>query len=106
MGQLDGTVAIVTGAGRGIGKAFAKVYAREGARVAVVSRTQSTLDAVVAEIRSEGGEAIGIACDVGVREQVFSAVEQTLSAFGTVDILVNNAQGLARKVRRVHQPSS
>ena len=68
MGQLDGTVAIVTGAGRGIGKAFAKVYAREGARVAVVSRTQSTLDAVVAEIRSEGGEAIGIACDVGVRE--------------------------------------
>ena len=68
MGQLDGTVAIVTGAGRGIGKAFAKVYAREGARVAVVSRTQSTLDGVVAEIQSEGGEAIGIACDVGVRD--------------------------------------
>ena len=92
-GQMSGSVAMVTGAGRGIGKAIAQVYAREGAKVAVVSRTQSTLDSVVEEIRAEGGEAVGIACDVGVREQVFSAVAQTIDAFGTVDILVNNAQG-------------
>ena len=91
--QLEGTVAIVTGAGRGIGRAIAKVYAREGARVAVVSRTQSTLDDVVKEIKAEGGEAIGISCDVGSREQVFAAVEKTLHVFGTVDVLVNNAQG-------------
>jgi NAD(P)-dependent dehydrogenase (short-subunit alcohol dehydrogenase family) len=92
-GQMAGSVAIVTGAGRGIGRAIAKVYAREGAKVAVVSRTPATLDAVVAEITAEGGTAIGIPCDVGSKEQVFAAVDRTLSAFGTVDVLVNNAQG-------------
>ena len=91
MGQLDGLVAIVTGAGRGIGRAIAKVYAREGAAVAVVSRTPATLDAVVAEIRAEGGRAVGIPCDVGVKEQVFAAARRAIDEFGTVDILVNNA---------------
>ena len=93
MGQMDGSVAVVTGAGRGIGKAIAKVYAREGAKVAVVSRTPATLDAVVDEIRAEGGTAIGIPCDVGVRDQVFAAVERAVAEFGTVHVLVNNAQG-------------
>ena len=93
MGQLDGSVAIVTGAGRGIGRAIARVYAREGARVAVVSRTRSTVDEVVAGIEGDGGVAIGITCDVGRKDEVFAAVEQTIAAFGTIDILVNNAQG-------------
>lgn len=93
MGQLEGSVAIVTGAGRGIGRAIARVYAREGARVAVVSRTGSTVDEVVSGIADDGGTAIGITCDVGNKEDVFSAVEQTIATFGTVDILVNNAQG-------------
>ena len=93
MGQLDGSVAIVTGAGRGIGRAIARVYAREGAQVAVVSRTRSTVDEVVAGIEDDGGVAIGITCDVGKKDEVFAAVEQTIATFGTVDILVNNAQG-------------
>ncbi len=92
-GQLDGSVAIVTGAGRGIGRAIAKVYGREGAKVAVVSRTPATVDAVVAEIVAQGGQAIGVPCDVGVKAQIFAAVATTLEHFGTVDILVNNAQG-------------
>lgn len=93
MGQMEGTVAIVTGAGRGIGKAIAKVYAQEGAKVAVVSRTPASLDAVVEEITAQGGTAIGIPCDVGSREQVFAAVQRTVEHFGTVHVLVNNAQG-------------
>lgn len=91
--QLDGSVAIVTGAGRGIGRAIARVYAQEGARVAVVSRTSRTVNEVTADITAAGGTAIGITCDVGVKSQINSAVEQTIAAFGTVDVLVNNAQG-------------
>lgn len=92
-GALDGLVAIVTGAGRGIGRAIATVYAREGARVALVSRTAATVDAVATAIVASGGVAISVPCDVGDRAQIFAAVETTLGAFGTVDILVNNAQG-------------
>ena len=58
-----------------------------------MSRTQSTLNGMVAEIEAEGGRALGVACDVGSRVQVFAAVQRTLDEFGTVDVLVNNAQG-------------
>lgn len=95
MGQLDGKVAIVTGAGRGIGRAIALLFAREGARVAVVSRTASSVDKVVAEIAAAGGEAIGITCDVSLRDEVLAAVAKTVSRLGGVDILVNNAHDTA-----------
>ncbi len=99
MGKLDGRVAIVTGAGRGIGRAIAIAYAREGASVVVASRSQGTVDAVVAEITEIAGIAgepaavLGVTFDVGAREQVQRMVDETVARFGTVDILVNNAQG-------------
>ncbi|MBS7669083.1 SDR family NAD(P)-dependent oxidoreductase [Croceicoccus gelatinilyticus] len=90
---LKDKVAIVTGAGRGIGRAIALAYGREGAKVVVASRTQSTVDDVAKEINDAGGTAIGVACDVGHRDEVFACVDKAVEAFGTVNIVVNNAQG-------------
>ena len=72
--SLDGKVAIVTGAGRGIGRAIARAYAHEGAKVVVASRTPATVDAVVKEIKDAGGDATGAPCDVGKREEVLACV--------------------------------
>jgi NAD(P)-dependent dehydrogenase (short-subunit alcohol dehydrogenase family) len=91
MGQLDGKVAIVTGAGRGIGRAIALLFAQKGANVAAVSRTRETLDATVQEISAAGGTAIAIPCDVSRKDEVDDAVRAAIEAFGTVHILVNNA---------------
>jgi len=91
MRRLEGKTAIVTGAGRGIGRGIAVAFGREGANVVVASRTKSTVDSAVSEIEAEGGTAIGVACDVGRRDDVFAMVAKAASAFGRIDILVNNA---------------
>jgi len=91
--SLEGKVAIVTGAGRGIGRAIAMAYGKEGARVVVASRTPATVEAVAQEIRDAGGEAVGVTCDVGKRADVFATVAKAVGTYGTVHILVNNAQG-------------
>ena len=78
MGSVAGKVAIVTGAGRGIGRGIAITYGRGGAKVVVASRTQASVDRVVDEIRSEGGSALGVTCDVGHREQVFEMVSRVV----------------------------
>jgi 2-hydroxycyclohexanecarboxyl-CoA dehydrogenase len=91
-GRLDGRVALVTGAGQGIGRGAAVALAKEGAAVGLAGRTFSKCEAVAAEIVALGGRALPIACDVSVREQVDAAVAATVSAFGGIDILVNNAQ--------------
>ena len=95
MPRLAGKVALITGAGRGIGRAVAKLFAAEGARVAVTSRTQANVDRVVAEIAAGGGTAIGLACDVADAAQIRAAIDATVAAFGGLDILVNNAFDLA-----------
>lgn len=92
MAVLNGRVAIVTGAGQGIGRGEAIALAREGAAVTVLARTASAVESVCAEITAFGGKALAVSCDVSVRAQVDAAVTQTVQRFGRIDILVNNAQ--------------
>ena len=88
MGILEDKVAIVTGASRGIGRATAEVFAREGASVVICGRKQETLEEVAQEI---GKRAKPVACHVGRMEQIQNLVESTTRDFGKIDILVNNA---------------
>ena len=89
--QLKDRVAIVTGAGQGIGAAVAKAYAREGAKVAIVDMNARAAEQLAAEILRENGWAIGIGCDVTDRSQVADMAERVAKAWGRIDILVNNA---------------
>lgn len=89
--KLPDKVAIVTGAASGLGKAIAVRYAREGAKVAVADLNGQAADAVAAEIRAAGGQALGVAMDVTSEEAVNAGVAAIVAAFGGVDILVSNA---------------
>ncbi|MFX0185850.1 MAG: glucose 1-dehydrogenase [Candidatus Hodarchaeota archaeon] len=93
--RLLNKVAIVTGAGKGIGREIALEYVREGAKVVVAARTQSDIDSLVDEIMELGGEALAIPCDVSNVEDVNRLVDRALNKFQKVDILVNNA-GISR----------
>ena len=93
--QLAGKAAIVTGAAQGIGAAIARAYAAEGARVAVVDLAADRAEAVAAELRATGADAVGIGCDVARHADVDAMVAAAVQRFGQVDILVNNA-GITR----------
>jgi 3-oxoacyl-[acyl-carrier protein] reductase len=89
--DLDGKVALVTGAGRGIGRAIAVAFAAEGAAVALVARSRADLAGVAAEIRESGGRALALPADVTQDAAVEGLVEQTLTDLGRIDMLVTSA---------------
>ena len=89
--QLAERVALVTGAGSGIGRAAAVLLAREGARVAALGRSKDELDQVVAEIEGEGGEAMTVLADVSQPEQMQAAIEQIGARWDRLDIVFANA---------------
>lgn len=97
MGRLDGKVAIITGATRGIGIATARAFAKEGAKIATIGTNQERLDAFGEEFRSNGYDVIAVQGDLSKRECVKKLVDETVKAFGTVDILVNNASRIRHK---------
>jgi len=88
---IEGRVAIVTGAGGGIGEAYAKGLAAQGAKVAVAEIQKDAGERVAREIRDAGGEAISVETDIGSEDSTLSMVEAVVAEFGGVDILVNNA---------------
>lgn len=89
--NLENKVAIVTGAGRGIGKAIALSLANEGASLIVSARTQSEIDAVALEIEKVGSKALAVQADISQERDVQNLVSKTTEKFGTIDILINNA---------------
>ena len=89
--QLDGKVALVTGAGSGIGKATALLFGKEGARVAALSRTESEVQKTAGEIRQAGGQAIALKADVSKYDQMEAAIKQIVDQWGQLDIVFANA---------------
>lgn len=89
--RLDGRVALVTGGGRGIGRAISEAFAREGARVGVLDLKEEVAADAAEAIRAFGGEAIPLAGNVALRQHVFDAAAQLRETFGPITLLVNNA---------------
>jgi len=95
--ELAGKTAVITGASKGIGRAIAEHFAAAGANVVICSRKQGDIDGVAAAItEGDGGDALGVACDVTDSAAVEAMVDAALDEFGTVDVLVNNAGGMIR----------
>ena len=95
--SIHNRIAIIKGAGRGVGRSTALAFARAGAKVVLCSRTQAQLDEVVSNIIQQGGEALAVVGDVAREEDVRNLFEQALQAYGRVDILVNCAGIVAVK---------
>ena len=91
MADIQGKVVVITGASSGIGEVTARELARQGASVVLGARRKDRLDALVAEITSAGGKAVAVACDVTKRADLEALVQAGMQAFGTVDVLINNA---------------
>ena len=96
--KLENKVAIITGGARGIGKAIATAYARDGAKLALCARTAAELDQTVGELRALHAETEGWMCDVSLEDSAKEFVAKTSKKFGRIDVLVNNAGVMTRPV--------
>lgn len=102
MDRLKDKVAIVTGSTSGIGIGIAKMYAAEGAKVVICGRREEKGQAVVDAIKEAGGEALFHFLDITKPETVDALIADTVEAWGKVDIMVNNAAGMALKLSLIH----
>lgn len=100
--RFTGKVAFITGAAGGIGRAAAIAFAAEGARLAILDRTEDALKETEAAVKDAGGEVLAIACDVSSPEQVEATVKQVVERFGQLDIAFNNA-GVENKAAPLHE---
>ena len=89
--KLDGRVSVITGAGRGIGRAIALAYAREGAKLALAARSEAELADAVGAVAELGAEAIAVPTDVTSQEDTERLAQRAVERFGRIDVLVNNA---------------
>lgn len=97
-GRLAGKIAIVTGASKGLGKALAVAFAREGAKVVVNSRSEQSIRPVADEVEKAGGEVLAVAADVSKPEGARKLASEAVEEFGKIDVLVNNAGLLGSRV--------
>ena len=104
MGLLDNQVAIVTGAGSGIGRAISLAYVREGARLVAADRNIDGAEETQKMIQGEGGEAIALDLDVRKEDSVKSMIDRAIGRFGQIDVLVNNAGIAGRRRPTTEQP--
>ena len=103
MGRLEGKVAIITGGNSGIGVKCAEMFAKEGAKVVISARREAQLNEVAAKILADGGEVMSVTCDISKADQCKALVDKTVDAFGTVDILINNAGVLDAGIEAVEK---
>lgn len=94
MKQLNEKVAIVTGAGQGIGKGIALCLAKRGVKVIATGRRLEPIEATIAEIKELGGDGLAMSCDSADRERVFEVVKTAVDTFGSIDVIVNNGQAI------------
>ena len=102
MGRLDGKIVVVTGANSGVGEAACKLFAKEGAKVVLAARRVDKLENVKNEIEKEGGIAHAVKCDISKEDEVINLFKETISVFGQVDVLLNNAGVLEEGVTCSH----
>ena len=94
MKQLNEKVAIVTGAGQGIGKGIALCLAKRGVKIVATGRRLEPIEQTIAEIKELGGDGFAMSCDSADRAKVEEVVKATVDTYGTVDVVVNNAQAI------------
>ncbi|MBI2211165.1 MAG: SDR family NAD(P)-dependent oxidoreductase, partial [Deltaproteobacteria bacterium] len=94
--KLKDKATLISGGGRGIGKAVALAYGREGARLAICARTKAEIEEAAKEISALGAECLAVVCDVSLEESVAKMVQEVQGKFGRIDVLINNAGVMTR----------